>query len=148
MKVETTGGHGKNGEALIGSLDPGGYFTLDAMVTPDGPGPLELTITIEYTDDFNQIQTITKTLSVNVIEAPLIPTPDPNNPKGNNDIPTAPETLWQKIWRFILGLFGIGQRFAFDHPWWCNPHRNSRASLPERRRQRLACSTNMIASLL
>ncbi len=107
MKVETTAGMVSNGEGLIGSLDPGGYFTLDAMVTPDGPGPLDLKITIEYTDDFNQVQTITKTLTVNVIDAPLIPTPDPNNPKGNNEIPTAPETLWQKIWRFILGLFGL-----------------------------------------
>ena len=107
MKVETKGGTIGNGEALVGSLDPGGYFTLDSTVTPDGPGPLELTITIGYTDDFNQPQSIIKTISVDVIDAPLMPTPDPNNPNGGMVTPTAPESTWQKIWRFILGLVGL-----------------------------------------
>ena len=107
MKVETTGGIVGNGEALVGSLDPGGYFTLDSTVTPNGPGPLELTITIEYTDDFNQPQTITKTLSLEVMDTPLMPTPDINNPNGGIVIPNAPESVWHKFWRFILGILGL-----------------------------------------
>jgi hypothetical protein len=107
MKVETTAGIVENGEALVGSLDPGGYFTLDSSVIPNGPGPLELTITIEYTDDFNQPQTITKTLSLEVMDTPLMPTPDINNPNGGTDIPNAPESFWQKFWRFILGILGL-----------------------------------------
>ena len=107
MKVETTAGIVENGEALVGSLDPGGYFTLDSKVTPNGPGPLELTITIEYTDDFNQPQTITKTLSLEVMDALLVPTPDINNPNGGTVIPNAPESFWQKFWRFILGILGL-----------------------------------------
>ncbi len=108
MKVSTPGGMVTNGEALVGSLDPGGYFTLDAMVTPDTAGPLDINVTIEYTDDFNQPQAITKTLTVNVMEGSIMPTPDPNNPEGGNSgFPVTQESTWHKIWRFILGLFGL-----------------------------------------
>jgi hypothetical protein len=107
MRVETKSGFVDNGEALIGSLDPGGYFTLDSMVTPYQAGPLDLLITIEYTDDFNQVQTITKNLTLNVSELPVMPTPDPNNPNGGAETPAVQQTVWQKIWRFILGLFGL-----------------------------------------
>jgi len=107
MKVETTAGEVSNGEALIGSLDPGGYFTLDSMVTPNQAGPLDLQITIEYTDDFNQVQSITKTLTVNVSDMSVMPTPDMSNPNGGNETPVVQQTVWQKIWRFILGLFGL-----------------------------------------
>lgn len=107
MKVESAGGMVTNGEALVGSLDPGGYFTLDAMVMPNEPGPLELNITIEYTDDFNQVKSITKTLTLNVIDAPIMPTPDPNNPEGNGGKPVSQGNAWQKVWRFVLGLFGL-----------------------------------------
>jgi hypothetical protein len=107
MKVESPNGTVENGEMLIGSLDPGGYFTLDATLIPNVPGPMDLTVTIEYTDDFNQSQTLTKTIPVNVMDAPIMPTPDPNSPDGGVDIPTTTETFWQKMWRFILGLFGL-----------------------------------------
>ncbi len=70
MRVQTDAGMVTNGEALMGSLDPGGYFTLDAMVTPNNPGPLNLSITIEYLDDFNQPQTITKTINPQRIGRP------------------------------------------------------------------------------
>jgi hypothetical protein len=107
MKVQTDGGMVTNGEALVGSLDPGGYFTLDAMVIPNNPGPLNLSITIDYLDDFNQPQTINKTITLNVLDAPAMPTPDPNNPGGNINYPVSQQTVWQKIWRFILGMFGL-----------------------------------------
>jgi hypothetical protein len=108
MIVTMEGGMVSNGEALIGNLDPGGYFTLDSMVTPNQAGPLDLTISIEYTDDFNKLQTITKTLSVNVMDIPVMPTPDINNPGDGGIItPVNQQTTWQKVWRFILGLFGL-----------------------------------------
>lgn len=46
MKIEAQGATIENGTSLVGSLDAGGYFTLDAFVTPEGPGPLTLEITI------------------------------------------------------------------------------------------------------
>ena len=107
MTVESSGGMIENGEGLVGSLDPGGYFTLDALFTPYGPGPVDLTITIEYKDDFNQARTITKTQTVDVTEMMIEPTLDPSAPGGNGEIPTATESFWQKVWRFILGLFGL-----------------------------------------
>jgi hypothetical protein len=107
MTVESSSGTVENGEGLVGSLDPGGYYTLDAMLNPDAPGPLELTITIDYTDDFNQSRTVIKTLSLEVSDMPSEPTPDMTGQDGVSVVSNAPETFWQKIWRFILGIFGL-----------------------------------------
>jgi hypothetical protein len=107
MTVSTNAGTLENGEGLVGSLDPGGYFTLDAMLTPNAPGPLDLTITIDYTDDFNQVRTVTSTLKLDVTEMQIEPPTDQLSPGGNGGLPSAPESFWQKAWRFILGLFGL-----------------------------------------
>jgi hypothetical protein len=105
MRVETQGGTIENGEILIGALDMGGYFPLDALVSPDLPGTLELLISIDYTDDFNQPRTITQTLTVEVVEGYIEPIPDPGIPE--EPIPATDDSFWQKIWRFILGVFGL-----------------------------------------
>jgi hypothetical protein len=72
MKVETDNGSIENSETLVGALDTGGYFTFDSLVIPDTPGTLTISITIDYTDDFNQSRTVEKTLSLEVAEAPLM----------------------------------------------------------------------------
>lgn len=109
MTVSSTAGFMENGQAFVGTLEPGGYFTLDSMLTPEMAGEVEVVVTIDYTDDFNTPRTITKTLIVNVVEMPVDPSIDPNNPDFNSGgIPIEqPETVWQKIVRFILGLFGL-----------------------------------------
>ena len=107
MIVETSGGTVENGEGLVGTLDPGGYFTLDAMLIPNGPGPIDLTITIDYTDDFNQARTVTQTLTLDVTDMGVEPTPDLSKPGGGIEVSSAPESFWQKAWRFILGLLGL-----------------------------------------
>jgi hypothetical protein len=106
MTVETTGGAVENGQMLVGALDMGGYFPLDAIVYPDTPGSLVLLITINYTDDFNQPRTITQTLVVEVLEAYIEPMPDPSIPEDFIP-PSSGESIWQKLWRFILGLLGL-----------------------------------------
>lgn len=106
MKVETTAGTIDNGQMLVGALDMGGYFPLDAMFTPRTSGTVNLVVTINYTDDFNQTRTITQPLTVEVLETPLEPTPNPNVPEEPYP-PASSETFWQKLWRFILGLFGL-----------------------------------------
>jgi hypothetical protein len=68
MKVTGEGAEFSNNVILVGTLDVGMYFTLDATVIPSGSGPLELLVTIDYTDDFNQSQVITQTLTVDVQE--------------------------------------------------------------------------------
>lgn len=109
LKIETDSGAIENGSSLVGSLDAGGYFTLDAMVIPEQSGPMSLRITIDYTDDFNQARTITKALDIEVMEGMEEPVIDPSlNGGGGGVIPVqAEETTLQKIWRFVLGFFGL-----------------------------------------
>jgi hypothetical protein len=109
MTVTSEAGTMENSQAFIGTLEPGGYFTLDVMLTPGMAGQVDVLVTINYTDDFNTARTITKTLTVNVVEMEVDPSLDPSNPNFNNGgIPgEQPETTWQKIVRFILGLFGL-----------------------------------------
>ena len=114
LKVMAVGAELSNNIVLIGTLEPGGYFPLDATIIPMTAGPFELNITVDYTDDFNQQQQITKILTIEVMEAEMPPEgpvgPDfPGGEGGNGaEIPTAPpETFWQKVWRFILGLLGL-----------------------------------------
>lgn len=106
MTVTTNGGSVENGQTLVGALEMGGYFPLDALFIPAAPGTFDLVITINYTDDFNQTRTITQTLTVEVLEGFIEPTPDPNVPVEPFP-PASGETFWQKLWRFILGLLGL-----------------------------------------
>ena len=112
MTLSTDNGTMETETALVGSLDAGGYFTFDGSVIPDTAGPLKLTLTIEYTDDFNQPRTITKTLDLTVEEGSAGPTVEPgkegNGGGGGGEVlPPTEETFLQKVWRFILGLFGL-----------------------------------------
>ncbi|MCC7359903.1 MAG: hypothetical protein IT317_10520 [Anaerolineales bacterium] len=104
-----------NNIILVGALDPGGFFTLDASVIPDTPGPLELYITVDYTDDFNQQRTITDTVTVEVIEN--VPIDPDNGGDGGGEPPppvVEPETFWDKVVRFLKGLFGLDSGIAPD----------------------------------
>jgi hypothetical protein len=109
MRVTGESAEFVNNVILVGALDPGGFFTLDAQMTPFQAGPMELVITVDYTDDFNQQQVITKTLPVEVMEAPII---EPGGEDGGPIEPpppvVQPETFWQKVLRFVRGLLGLG----------------------------------------
>ncbi len=117
LRIEAPNGQLTNNSILVGSLDPGGYFTLDATYIPDSPGPTDLRISINYTDDFNQPQLITQTLSVEVMDQPVIEPPVDGGSNGGMDvIPPAPETFLQKVWRFILGLVGLDSGVSTAQP--------------------------------
>lgn len=107
MKLETEDGTIENGTGLIGSIDAGGYYTIDSFFTPEKSGTVTLDITIDYTDDFNQPRTLMRTLQVEVMEG-MIEEPifDPSMGGGEFPVP-AQETTLQRIWRFILGLLGL-----------------------------------------
>lgn len=112
LKIESASGTIENGTSLVGSLDAGGYFTLDAMIIPEQSGPMTLDITIDYTDDFNQARTITRTLQIEVMEGfeePIIePGMEGSGGGGGEGFPIPQEeTTLQKVWRFVLGLFGL-----------------------------------------
>ena len=76
------------------------------MVTPYQPGPLELTVTINYSDDFNRPQTIIRTLTLDVLESAPVDMPPEGEFPGGPPVP-AQETFLQKLWRFIRGLLGL-----------------------------------------
>ncbi len=97
----------ENGTGLVGNLDAGGFFTLDATYFPEGAGPVTLNIHIDYTDDFNQPRMIEKELKIMVEEGFSEPTPDPNLPMDPSMVPATEETFLQKLWRFLLGLLGL-----------------------------------------
>lgn len=110
ITVSAENGFVENGTSLIGSLDAGGYFTLDSFFTPEQSGSQSLDVTIEYVDDFNQARTLSKTLEIEVMEGFGESTPDPAMGEGGviEELPVqGEETTLQKVWRFILGLFGL-----------------------------------------
>ncbi len=107
MTVSVEGNQVNNNTALVGALDPGGYFTLDSEIMPAVEGPMEVKVIIPSTDDFNQPREITQTLKVEVMPAPVF-TPDPNvGPDGLPINQPVVETFWAKIGRFFKGLFGL-----------------------------------------
>ena len=109
MKVTAENADVYNNVLMVGALDPGGYFTLDASLMPYQEGPLELKIQISYTDDFNQPRTIDQVIPVEILPAPEIP-PEIDNGTGGGGVIVEPvqETFWQKVVRFFKGLFGAG----------------------------------------
>jgi hypothetical protein len=96
---------------LIGALEPGGYFTIDAMAMPYTEGELNLLVSVSYTDDFNQPRTIEQRLNV-MVDPQAVFEPFPGDGMGGNGFPEMPsdqpETFWQKVVRFFKGLFGLG----------------------------------------
>ena len=109
IKITSESGMVENGTSLVGSLDSGGYYTLDAIVIPEQIGTMTLDVTIDYTDDFNQSRTINRTMEIEVMEAFEEPIMEPGMEGGGGEgFPTpVEETVLQKIWRFVLGVLGL-----------------------------------------
>ena len=123
MTVSAPNAELSNNTTLVGTLDIGGYFTLDANVIPTEAGTLTLTVSIDYTDDFNKQQTLTQTLAVEVQEM-TIETPEPGAGPGNGEYPPAgldQETFWQKFLRFLRGLAGLDSAVPTQAPSEAQP---------------------------
>jgi hypothetical protein len=116
MKVSAKDGFIENGTSLIGSLDAGGYFTLDSFFTPEQSGTQSLEVTIEYVDDFNQPRTLTKSLEIEVMEGLIEPTPDPSLEGGGVEPSNSEETTPHKIFRFLKGFFGLDSSWPVWQP--------------------------------
>jgi hypothetical protein len=116
MKVTAKDGFIENGTSLIGSLDAGGYFTLDSSFTPEQSGSQSLEVTIEYVDDFNQPRTLTKTLEIEVMEGFIEPTLDPSLEGGGGEPSISEETTLHKFFRFLKGLFGLDSSWPVWQP--------------------------------
>ena len=108
----------ENNTALVGPIEAGFYFTLDSMIIPNEPGPLDLKVSINYTDDFNQPRVYETVLTLDVMEGEPFPGGE-GLPQGdgmdmpiNGELPSdgnfgGEETFWQKIIRFFRGLLGL-----------------------------------------
>lgn len=127
--VTSAAGDMSNNSVLVGTLDSGGYFTVDPMFTPSQEGTATIDLEIRYTDDFNQLRTYNSQLQVEVMPEITMPEPYPlldenGNPvlddEGNpimvdpmNPEPFPEETVsepgfFAKIWNSIKGFFGFG----------------------------------------
>lgn len=97
----------ENGTIFVGNLEPGGFYPLDAILIPNLEGSQELQVSVSYNDDFGQPQTITQTLTIEVLPAfvPEFPIEEPID-AGPPPEPE-PESPLQVFWRFILGLIGL-----------------------------------------
>ncbi|MCD4737746.1 MAG: hypothetical protein K8R89_00610, partial [Anaerolineae bacterium] len=97
------------GLPFIGPLDAGGSTPLDLLVIPQESGEVELRLSITYRDDFNQTQSISQTLTLEVQSQPDALTPgEPGMSEADNPVEEQPETIWQKIGRAIKGFLGLG----------------------------------------
>ncbi len=117
MTVSTDSGDLQNNTSLVGSLDPGGYFTLDVMYTPHTEGPAKVNVSISYTDDFNQLRVYQSTLDIEV--QPAMELPQEPIPGEGGVPPVAPEQpvgFWAKLWSAIKGFLGIGTGSQIDQP--------------------------------
>lgn len=101
----------ENNSIYIGPLDGGTSGSLDAIGIPEEGGMLEVVVTVNYLDDFNQAQTYEETLTVEV-ETPEETPPGPAGSRPGEG-PAADEAEGEEgflglVWRFIRGMFGLG----------------------------------------
>src|SRR3990172_4842792 len=110
MEVSAEGAEMSNNVVLVGWLDPGNFYPLDALVVPFEPGPLEVTVAVSYLDDFNQPQEFTRTLSVEVMESGGGGGGGGGFSEGEIPIePTASagESFWRGLWPGPLWALGV-----------------------------------------
>jgi len=110
MEVTSLTGEMSNNVSPVGYLDPGMFYTLDVLFTPFEAGQQPIDVRIDYQDDFNQLQSLTQTLEVEVLDEPELTEGEGGFIEGETGLlPPAlePETFWQKLWRGLLGLLGL-----------------------------------------
>jgi hypothetical protein len=118
LRVEAPESELSNNVIFVGNLEPGGYFPLDATIIPFQPGTIEILVSIDYTDDFNQSQIISQALTIEVLESDFIEPESPGfeNGEGGTPPPIQEESFWQKIKRFIFGLLGLDSGIKTEIP--------------------------------
>jgi hypothetical protein len=107
MEIIPSSGFVSNSKIPVGTIDPGGYFTVDSEFIPDMPGEVAITLLIYYTDDFTNPSTLTLTLPpVNVIEMSFVPEDGGMN-GGGEFMPEEPTEAPLTWWQILLGFLGL-----------------------------------------
>ena len=107
MEIIPSSGSISNNRISVGTIDPGGYFTVDSEFIPDIPGEVTINLTIYYTDDFTNPSTLELILpTLNVVEMTLLPDEGGMN-GGGGFIPEQPVETPLTWWQILLGFFGL-----------------------------------------
>ena len=102
-------GSWEKNEATIGAVGGGDFYSLDAVFTPDHAGPQKIKVIVEYTDAFNNPQTIEEKLDLNVQDMPKQPAMEEGQDEFSPEMqqPTQPLSLWDRVVQFFSGLLGF-----------------------------------------
>ncbi|MGC9090068.1 MAG: COG1361 S-layer family protein, partial [Caldisericia bacterium] len=90
----------KGVDKFIGMLDPGISDTYEAELSFDKVNVYNMTLKVQYVDDSNSLHYEKRDIKIEVIEESKEPTNTTNTQKLS---------FWQRLWRFILSLFGLGK---------------------------------------
>ena len=109
VAIKSSSGALTKNTATAGTIDTGGYFTMDPEFIPDTPGEVTLTIQIKYTDDFQHAGLIEKTLTVNVIESAMPPDGGGGKDGGGGEVPppVQEESFLDSVLKALLGFLGL-----------------------------------------
>jgi hypothetical protein len=107
MDIIPSSGSMSNNKISVGTIDPGGYFTVDSEFIPDMPGEVIINLTISYTDDFTNPSTLRLTLpTLNVVEMAFLPDEGGLN-GGGEFVPEQPVETPLSWWQILLGFLGL-----------------------------------------
>lgn len=101
MELESEQLEIQNGSLYVGPLDGGTSASLEATAIAQEPGTAEVVVKVRYLDDFNRLQVVTHTLTVEVQAPPEPVQQEPARPEERRG-------FWDTILRFLRGLLGLG----------------------------------------
>jgi len=95
----------EGGSIYLGPLDGGTAGSLEAIAVAEQGGEIEVLVTVNYLDEFEQPQAVTETLTIQVEEPEI---PDEALVSEGVGAEGEEETFWDKVLRFLRGLVGLG----------------------------------------
>ncbi len=109
----------RNGSIYLGPLDGGTSGTIVPEAEALRPGVAEIVVTVHYLDNFQQPQTLSETITVEVEDNGAggnnAAREDSSRPARNGSAAAEGDgtlTFGQRLWRGILGFLGLGTRSA------------------------------------
>lgn len=87
------------GDKFIGTLESGNYDTYEFDLKLEKEGEYNGEIVVQYIDDSNEIHEIKKEFKI------IVEKREENNQTNKSN----KLSFWQRLWRFILRLFGLGK---------------------------------------